>query len=74
MFGDVYDQTRRVKSYINDALSQLDSFVSILNQNFNVNGETLNKAAIDKAKKQINTALNYVNYTVLPTAFISDKL
>lgn len=74
MAGDVYEQARRVRNNVSNALWQLNSFVSLFNQNFNVNGETLSKSNVNKAKNQLNNSLYYLNYTILPTALKSEDL
>lgn len=72
MSSYTYEYARRVRNNVSNALWQLNSFVNILNQNINVNGETLDKNTVKKLNSQLNNSLYYLNYTILPTALNSD--
>ena len=71
MNNDTYEQAKSVRNNVSNALGQLNSFVNILKQNINVNGEILDKDTINKLNGQLNSSLSYLNYTILPTALKS---
>ena len=74
MTNDVYEQAKKVKNNVNNALWQLSSLESLFSQNFNVNNETFNKESINKLSEQLNNSLYYLNYTIIPTALKSGKI
>ena len=74
MTNDIYEQAKKVKNNVNNALWQLSSLESLFSQNFNINNEIFNKESINKLSEQLNGSLYYINYTIIPTALKSNKI